>query len=473
MQKHGVRPLHSNDSLRHPAGGESIRIAALEAELHATQAELATKLKTLRETQTRLDREIAERKRIIGERDTTERRLRDSEETFRKLFDYNLDSMTISDVAERKIIDINEEYIRHTGYRREEVIGLRTRELDPFYDPEEAARFIQTLKTHLVVRNMEVRFKRRDGTPYPVLVSAIIMQLGGRPRCVTISRDISTLKETERQLVEAREAALAASQAKSQFLSAMSHEIRTPLNAVLGMADLLWESRLDAEQRRYLEIMCTNGAALLDLINDILDLAKVESGHLVLEKTEFDLREAIDKAADTISVRAHEKRLELAVRIVPNVPQRIVGDPMRLRQMLLNLLGNAVKFTESGEVVLTVEVADRHSGTGDALLRFSVSDTGVGIPADKIGAIFSPFTQADSSTARKFGGSGLGLAIVKRLVELHNGEISVRSELDRGSTFSFTAQFGVPPDLANLASAPGRELKDVRVLVIDDTAANR
>jgi len=447
------------------------RLDSLERELEATREELAVQMEILRATQARLDSEIANRKRIVAERDETVRQLRESEETFRKLFQYNLDSMTIIDVNTRKFIDANEQYTLHSGYRREEVIGKRAREMDPFYDPEEAARFIAELKTRLVVRNMEVRFKRNDGSAYPVLASAIILPLGGRPCCVTISRDISAIKETQRQLVEAREAALAASEAKSEFLSSMSHEIRTPLNAVLGMADLLWESHLDDEQRHYLEIMSANGSALLDQINDILDLARIESGRLRLERTEFDLRELIDNVGDMMGGRAGEKRLELAARIVPGVPTRLIGDPMRLRQILVNLIGNAIKFTDSGEIVLTAELAAPQAANRFAVLRFSVADTGIGIPPERMNEIFSPFTQADVSVSRKYGGTGLGLAIVKRLVELHKGNISVASTQDSGTTFIFTAEFDVQAPEA--AASAASELAGARVLVVDDTSANR
>ena len=246
---------------------------------------------------------------------------------------------------------------------------------------------------------------------------------------------------TQRELVGAREAALAASRAKSEFLSSMSHEIRTPMNSILGMADQLMETALDDEQRRYLSTVISNGHALLALINGILDLAKVESGRISLEAVEFDLKDVTEKVLETLAIRAHEKGLELMVRFAPELPELVLGDPLRLSQILINLIGNAIKFTHKGQVLVSVE-RDPDSTTAGAL-KFTVTDTGIGIAADKRHLLFHAFSQADSSTSRKYGGSGLGLAIVSRLVALMHGKVEVASEPGTGSAFSFTAQFGM------------------------------
>ncbi|MGH8012440.1 MAG: response regulator [Candidatus Binataceae bacterium] len=265
-----------------------------------------------------------------------------------------------------------------------------------------------------------------------------------------------------------REATLSASHAKTQFISAISHEIRTPMNAILGMADLLAETPLNDEQRKYLSIMINNGAALLDLINDILDFARVESGNLVLEAANFDLVDLAERVAETLAIRAHQKQLEIVVRIARDVPTALIGDPLRLRQVLFNLLGNAIKFTDHGEVVLTVE---GKSDGASVRMHFTVSDTGIGIAREQRERIFARYTQADSSTARKYGGTGLGLAIVKQLVELMGGEIWVDSEVGRGSTFHFTASFSQASPTAAVADA--HALRGARILVIDDTAMTR
>jgi PAS domain S-box-containing protein len=439
------------------ADDEIRRRQAAELEVEALRAEIAEQITARHEVQARLEQEVAQRDRIIAEGVQTEARLRDSEKALRQLFDQNLDSMMILDLETGKYIDVNEEYIRHTGYTREDVIGKRSRELPSFANLEEGNQLVAELKRSGVVRNMEATFRRKDGGTYCGLISALNLKFRGHWCCITITRDIGALKETERQLIAAREAALEASRAKSNFLSSMSHEIRTPMNAVLGMADMLSEGDLNVEQRHYLDIIRSNGVTLLDLINDILDLAKVESGQLSFEEVDFDIRDLIDTIAETMGLRAHEKNLELAGQVASEVPQIITGDPLRLRQVIVNLLSNAIKFTVKGEIVLNVEVARADTGSGTALIRFSVSDTGIGIPSDKTESIFSAFTQADSSTTREYGGTGLGLAIVKRLVEMHSGAITVDSEVGIGSTFSFTAEF-------KTHSGPGALARPVKAL---------
>jgi len=412
--------------------------------------------------------------RIIAEAGLTAANLRESETALRQVFEQNLDSMTILDLETGRFIDVNEEYLRGSGNSREDIVGKRSREVQSFDNPEENLRYANELKRVGLVRNMEATFRRKDRSTYHGLISAVNLKLRGHLCCVSISRDIGEIKETQRQLIAAREAALEASRAKSDFLSSMSHEIRTPMNAVLGMADMLWESDLSAEQRRYLDIMRRNGVNLLDLINEILDLAKVESGQLSLEQVDFDIRDLIDTVTETIGLRAHEKQLELVGQVAADVPHNLVGDPLRLRQVIVNLLSNAVKFTEYGEIVLSVEMAHPDTGTGAASIRFSVADTGIGIAHDKTDSIFDAFTQADSSTTRKYGGTGLGLTIVKRLVEMYGGAITVESEVGKGSTFSFTAEFTTRPAPVTLALDPASmDLAGMRILVVDDTAVNR
>ncbi len=412
--------------------------------------------------------------RIIGEAALTATELRESETALRQVFDQNLDSMSIIDLETGKYIDINEEYTRNTGFCRDDIVGKRSREFPSMVIPEENERLTAELKRAGLVRNMEATFRRKDGSTYHGLISAVNLKLRGHMCCITITRDIGVLKETQHQLIAAREAALEASRAKSDFLSSMSHEIRTPMNAVLGMADMLSESDLTEEQRRYLDIMRRNGVTLLDLINEILDLAKVESGQLILEEVDFDVRDLVDSVIETMGLRAHEKHLELAGQVTPDVPHNLVGDPLRLRQVIVNLLSNAVKFTNHGQIVLSVEMGRPDTGSGTTSIRFSVADTGVGIAHDKTDSIFDAFTQADSLTTRKYGGTGLGLTIVKRLVEMYGGAIAVESELGKGSTFSFTAEFKTrPAPVAVALDAPSVDLAGMRILVVDDTAVNR
>ena len=280
-----------------------------------------------------------------------------------------------------------------------------------------------------------------------------------------------TVVEQSTRLEKALQIARRDSRAKSDFLSTMSHEIRTPMNAVLGMADLLAESDLGPEQRHYLDIMVSNGQTLMDLINSILDLSRIESGHLQLEQMPFDLRELVDRTLSTFAVQAHSKGLELVARIVPGTPTVLLGDPMRLRQVIVNLVANAVKFTEQGGIIVEVEALRRSSTVAE--VRFSVGDTGIGIAKEHLQSIFSKFTQADSSTSRKYGGSGLGLAIAKRLIDLMHGKIAVASEIGTGTKFAVTVPLSLPsaPMPSNQPALP--DLYKRRVLVVDDHRINR
>ena len=287
---------------------------------------------------------------------------------------------------------------------------------------------------------------------------------------VGIDRDITRRKQTEQDLRAARLAADAANRAKGDFLANMSHEIRTPMNAVIGMTELALETDLTASQRDYLSTVRESGNALLSLINDILDFSKIEAGKLDLDHVPFQLRELVGDTMKLLAVRAHHAGLELAWRVDADVPDVLVGDPHRLRQVLVNLVGNAVKFTDQGEVVLDVTCRSRDGE--HVALSFAVRDTGVGIPADKQETIFGAFDQADSSSTRRFSGTGLGLAISSRLIELMHGDISVESKVGKGSTFLFTSRFALG-DTNAVKEPDTSQFRGTRVLVVDDNATNR
>jgi two-component system, sensor histidine kinase and response regulator len=321
--------------------------------------------------------------------------------------------------------------------------------------------------------SVAIRHKRRDGTRIDVELHGVPLVVNGQVvGSLGIYQDISDRKRTEAAMQEAKEAAEASSRAKSEFLANMSHEIRTPMNGILGMTELVLDSQLDAEQREYLNLAKSSADALLALINDILDFSKIEAGKLEIDAIDFNLADTIGETMKTLSLRAHQKGLELAYELEPGLPDALVGDPGRLRQVIVNLVGNAIKFTQSGEVVLYVK--PEWQTKDDLQLHCTVTDTGIGISPEKQSAIFEAFTQADGSMSRTYGGTGLGLTISSRLASLMHGRIWVESNLGKGSRFHFTAHFGLQKHPARIRMPRDlTALRDMRVLVVDDNATNR
>ncbi|MDO9118608.1 MAG: PAS domain S-box protein [Nitrospira sp.] len=375
------------------------------------------------------------------------------------------------------------------GYRADELIGKQTPAV--FHDPEEVSARARLFSAELGVpiepgfdvfveksrrglpNEHEWTYIRKDGTRLTVLlnVTALRDTEGHITSFLGIASDITSLKIVERELITAKEAAEAASVAKSQFLANMSHEIRTPMNGVLGLAALLGQTSLSPKQQRLTNTIIRSGNSLLDIINDILDFSKIEAGKLELEHTDFHLRILVDDVLELFAAPAHQKHLELIADVADSVPAFVKGDPARLRQILINLIGNAIKFTAQGEVVVSiVSIAE---GKDQSVLCFSVKDSGIGITPDALRNIFQPFAQADGSTTRKYGGTGLGLAIAKQLVAFMGGEIWAESQMGSGATFLFTVHLAHSHLGSTGALESKQALPNQRVLVVDDSPTAR
>ncbi|MDP1630530.1 MAG: ATP-binding protein, partial [Caulobacter sp.] len=415
------------------------------------------------------------RKLVEEEQKKSDQRLRDQQFYTRSLIESNIDALMTTDPS-GIITDVNKQMEALTGCTRDELIGAPFK--DCFTDPARAEAGIKRVLSEKSVTDYELTARARDGKQTVVSYNATTFYDRGRTLqgVFAAARDVTERKRVEAELQQAKADAESASRTKSDFLASMSHEIRTPMNAIMGIADLLAKTSLTAEQGKYVQIFRRSGDNLLNLINDILDLSKVEASQLDLEETGFSLGDHLEKVIEMVAVRAHEKSLALECEIAPGVSGNLVGDPTRLRQVLLNLLGNAIKFTESGAVTLRVEPdGDLSNPTA---LRFTVSDTGIGIPDAQLARIFERFTQADSSTTRRFGGSGLGLTISRRLVELMGGRIWVTSTVDKGSVFTFAIPFEAwlgsdRPAAAPIGVGPAVALPPLRILMAEDSPDNR
>jgi PAS domain S-box-containing protein len=417
-----------------------------------------------------------------------------NEEKYRTLFEDSRDAIFLMTI-DAKILDINQATLDLFGYTREEMLAAGLSDIGIQFD--QFAAFQKIIYEHESVRDYEVNLTRKDGSIMECLLTATLRRGDdGKPIAFQgILRDITERKRAERLLEEysrdlekkveertvelerARQESEAANAAKSIFLASMSHEIRTPMNGIIGMTGLLLGTSLTNEQRDFAEVIRNSGETLLTIINDILDFSKIESGKMELEYLPFNLRECIESALDLVVTRAAEHHLDLACLIDEDVPQAVYGDVTRVRQILLNLLSNAVKFTESGEVVVTVSRDLETEALGlKNYLHFSVRDTGIGIPKDRMNRLFNSFSQVDASTTRKYGGTGLGLAISKRLVNLMGGEIWIESEgiAGKGATFHFTIA-GIPASLDSPFPAPEALvlLQSKRLLLVDDNNTNR
>lgn len=400
--------------------------------------------------------------------------LSESQVRFEQLFNSINDAVLVFTVSNEGIpgyfIDTNDIACQLFGYSAEEFRRLTPLDIE---FPENSGELPEAFRQLLLDRRcvVERRLRGKLGHSIPMEISSQCILLGNQLTVLATMRDTTERQRVLQEIQQARNAAEAASRAKSEFLANMSHEIRTPINGILGMTDLALDTNLDTEQRDYLLAVKYSVDSLLNVIYDILDFSKIEAGKLDLDSIDFDLHTVIASTLKPLALRAHEKRLEMICDIADDVPGALIGDPGRLRQILVNLVGNAIKFTEAGGVEIEVNVADRTEG--EVWLQFRVLDTGIGIPSDKQTKIFEAFSQADNSTTRRYGGTGLGLTISAQLVEMMGGCLTVRSEAGHGSSFSFTIRLAIHSECKPSTQAAISEvLVGMNVLVVDDNATN-
>ncbi len=431
-----------------------------------------------------------------AERRQTEAALCESENKFRSISAFALDAIIMMN-DEGNICFWNDVAKGMFGYAHQEVIGRNLHNLlaPSQYHEQHSRAFTQFRTTGqgaALGKLLELTAVHKNGTEFPIELSVSALQLSGRRHAVGVVRDISARKHAELQLLQAKKevesvneqleqaieqanrlamTAECANVAKSAFLASMSHEIRTPMNGVIGMTGLLLDTDMTLEQHEYAETIKNSANALLALINDILDFSKIESGKIDLETLDFDLRATTEEIGDILALPAHQKGLEMVCLIDTDVPLQLRGDPGRLRQVLINLVNNAIKFTHQGEVA--IHICRESANENQTTLRFDVKDSGIGIPKDKRGVLFQPFSQVDASTTRNFGGTGLGLSICKGIVGMMGGQIGLESEMGKGSTFWFTVPFHRQPVQVPPPVDADTGLTGVRVLAVDDNQTNR
>jgi PAS domain S-box-containing protein len=408
----------------------------------------------------------------VTERMRADEAARRSDARFRKLLQSNLIGVLVADLDGR-VIDANNALLDIIGYTRAELDQgvLRWDTITPAEHRAADQRAIAQLKASGSSIPYEKEYVHKDGRRVPILLGVTMLE-GSESECICFVLDITQRKQAERELQAAMAAADAANQAKSQFLANMSHEVRTPMNAIIGITELVLSTPLSPKQSEYLRMVMQSSESLLGVINDVLDFSKVESGKVELEYLPFSLRECLGDALKSLALRANEKGLELALDVESNVPDWLVGDAGRLRQVVINLVGNSIKFTNRGEVVAHVSVKQQREWQVELLI--CVADTGIGISPDKLEKVFEAFEQADASTTRQFGGTGLGLAIVRRLTELMGGRVWVESKVGEGSRFWLNVVFDRCHDPQPDRMTPRRSaLQGTRTLVVDDNATNR
>jgi two-component system, sensor histidine kinase and response regulator len=434
-----------------------------------------------------LERRVAARRvqgervaRVVSYRDITERVGHEKRMAFNAKVLQNSGPLAWIDPVDKRIVYGNKAACDTLGYAPDELTRLTLYELDPDFTLEKGvARRDELVRSGKPI-TFESRNRRKDGTLIDIEGTAFAAEDGRRSLSIVAFKDITERKRAEREIRQAKEIAEEATRAKSEFLANMSHEIRTPMNAVIGLSHLALKTDLTPRQRDYITKVQTSGQHLLGLINDILDFSKIEAGKLDVESAEFDLQVLLENTNSLMAERCQAKGLALAFDIAPDVPRRLIGDALRIGQILLNYANNALKFTERGQIRVAVRASEHVQQ--NVLLRFEVRDSGIGLSPEQISRLFQSFTQADASTTRKFGGTGLGLAISRKLAELMGGEVGVDSEPGRGSTFWFSARLGIgagqPCEHAAPAPDPAAEpcfahVRGARVLLVEDNDINQ
>ncbi len=423
----------------------------------------------------------------ITERKKAEQETKNSQERLAQIIDFLPDPTWVVD-NEGKVVRWNKAIEKMVGVKAGQIVGKGDYEHAlPFYgerrpvlidlvrswQPEYEEKYISVKKEGENLISESYHEHLGDGGIYLSATAGLLYDAAGKiAGAIESLRDITDSKQMEEELIEAKQAADDANKAKGDFLANMSHEIRTPMNAVIGMAHLALKTDLTPKQRDYLKKIQSSANALLGIINDILDFSKIEAGKMDIESVDFNLEDVMDNLANLVTVKAQEKEeLEVLFNVNWEVPRFLVGDPLRLGQVLINLANNAVKFTNNGEIVVSTELRKRNQE--QVSLKFSVRDTGIGLTEEQAGKLFQSFSQADTSTTRKYGGTGLGLAISRKLVNMMGGEIWVESEYGQGTTFSFTADFGLGKERAKKRFAPSTDLRGTKALVVDDNATSR